>query len=1000
MPATEPSPLVVPRCDRPEGRHPFPTVSGDSGSRSDAELRGIAPYPACYPSSMCAPRSPTSAIRTPVRTADGRGAAAALSVGLLVCVLVLAAFVVRVQPAAAHAFLTTSAPAANVIVPTAPTTVTMVFTEPLERASSRAALYDQTGRALPDAAFRAGADEYTMVLDVPSGLGNGTYTVAWETLSTADGHTAQGYIPFTVGSAADVQTAIPPVLSTSIGPPLWLSTLARWTALLGLAVAISVWPVWLLVLRPGISPAWQAGPALTRRVKRIAAAGIGFALAGSLFALLVQATSFHGGGGYLGDLGSTLTETRYGRFWLIRVGLLLVLGAVLTLTGWWWPRRTRPLAVAGLVLTTLVPIPYSQIAHAAAQPSGRATAIAFDVVHLLGAGIWIGGLVVLLFALVPTLRDLTPAGRRVVLGRVLPRFSAVALVSWAVLGISGLYSAWLHVGNLNALRDTAYGQSLLLKVLLALPLLGLGAFNLLVVTRRLRAAGRDNAKVIRWSRHFATAITVEVVIVVVLLLDVGRLTGQAPAREELALGNGRATLDLAANGLDATLAIAPAAVGPNHYRLEVAGAPLSTDTQALLRIELPTQASGQLDIPLVRAAGNAFEAHGSELSITGDWTIQTVLIRPGQDDWSITETLGVGATPPRVDLPAPAWRFGTAGIFGLVLLVLGAAGFAIAWAAGKAPIRRESAGLGAVAAVAGVILLMQSQLDPTAATLAGGPSANPVAADSASITRGQEAYVSACLSCHGAAGRGDGPDAAGLNPPPADFTASHVRAHRDEDLYFWVQNGITGSAMPAFADTLDEQATWDVINYVRSLQDAAPRDIPQPEECDVAPRTIESLESLADPNALEPGAMVNSRPGTPVSIPTGAPAESGVVTEVTGVIRELLACSNARDPLRRLALFSDASLKPTFSHGPSDAFVRLAATPAIPLPADIRVSIVSIADVQILPDGRVRATVSADNPTTHSHGPQGEEIAGQQTLEVVTLIFAQQDGRWLIDDQM
>ncbi len=208
--------------------------------------------------------------------------------GVLLLTLLCAAFAaVAIGPerTAAHAFLQTSTPAANAVVAVSPTIVTMVFTEPLERASSRAALYDQTGQEMPEASYRAGNDEYTMVLDLPASLPTGTYTVAWETLSTADGHSAQGYIPFTVGSSADVQTVIPPVLSTSSGPPLWLSTLSRWVSLLGLAVAIAVWPIWLLVLRPGISPAWQAGPALTRRVKHIAAWGIGLALAGSVFAL-------------------------------------------------------------------------------------------------------------------------------------------------------------------------------------------------------------------------------------------------------------------------------------------------------------------------------------------------------------------------------------------------------------------------------------------------------------------------------------------------------------------------------------------------------------------------------------------------------------------------------------------------------------------------------------------------------------------------------------------
>jgi len=304
-----------------------------------------------------------------------------------------------------------------------------------------------------------------------------------------------------------------------------------------------------------------------------------------------------------------------------------------------------------------------------------------------------------------------------------------------------------------------------------------------------------------------------------------------------------------------------------------------------------------------------------------------------------------------------------------------------------------------VAMAAGVVLLLQAQIDPAGTTLAGGPSANPVAADAASITRGQEVYLANCLACHGAGGRGDGPAATGLNLPPADFTASHVRAHRDEDLYYWVQNGIASTAMPAFGDTLNADQTWDVVNYVRSLQDATPRDAPSPDECTVAPRSIASLEALADLNAPEPGDFIDETLATPGTIPAGQPADPETVTAVSGAVRQLIACSNARDPLRRLALFSDASLKPTFARGPSDAFVRLAATPAIPLPAEIRVSIVSIADVQLLADGRVRATVSVDNPTTHSHGPLGEELAGQQTLEVVTLVFVQESGRWLIDDQ-
>jgi len=166
------------------------------------------------------------------------------------------------RPAAAHAFLRESDPAANALLPSAPVAVTLRFTEPLETSYSRAELYDQTGALVPGAASRfVPSDRFALAVDLPPGLANGTYSVVWRTLSTADGHTAQGYVPFTVGTAADVAPVVPPLTITDTGgPPVWLQTVARWLSLVGVAGAIAVWPVWLFVLRPAISPAWQVGP--------------------------------------------------------------------------------------------------------------------------------------------------------------------------------------------------------------------------------------------------------------------------------------------------------------------------------------------------------------------------------------------------------------------------------------------------------------------------------------------------------------------------------------------------------------------------------------------------------------------------------------------------------------------------------------------------------------------------------------------------------------------
>ena len=94
---------------------------------------------------------------------------------------------------------------------------------------------------------------------------------------------------------------------------------------------------------------------------------------------------------------------------------------------------------------------------------------------------------------------------------------------------------------------------------------------------------------------------------------------------------------------------------------------------------------------------------------------------------------------------------------------------------------------------------------------------SPVAYTTESIARGARLYPENCASCHGAAGRGDGPAAAGLKVPPADLTASHVLDHSEGDIFWWLSAGIGESGMPGVADRLSEDQRWDLVNWVRTL---------------------------------------------------------------------------------------------------------------------------------------------------------------------------------------
>ncbi|MCW3473634.1 CopD family protein [Limobrevibacterium gyesilva] len=88
------------------------------------------------------------------------------------------------------------------------------------------------------------------------------------------------------------------------------------------------------------------------------------------------------------------------------------------------------------------------------------------------------------------------------------------------------------------------------------------------------------------------------------------------------------------------------------------------------------------------------------------------------------------------------------------------------------------------------------------------------------IARGAGLFAHHCAACHGAHGRGDGVLAKGLDIPPADLTAEHLWDHPDGEMYWWLTHGIEsprgGLSMPGFADRLDADARWALIDFVRA----------------------------------------------------------------------------------------------------------------------------------------------------------------------------------------
>lgn len=82
------------------------------------------------------------------------------------------------------------------------------------------------------------------------------------------------------------------------------------------------------------------------------------------------------------------------------------------------------------------------------------------------------------------------------------------------------------------------------------------------------------------------------------------------------------------------------------------------------------------------------------------------------------------------------------------------------------------------------------------------------------LARGAALYVEQCAACHGASGRGDGPNAKTLNPPPVAFAdIERARQRSLFGLYQVIGQGLDGTAMPSFAH-LPSDERWALAFYV------------------------------------------------------------------------------------------------------------------------------------------------------------------------------------------
>lgn len=93
----------------------------------------------------------------------------------------------------------------------------------------------------------------------------------------------------------------------------------------------------------------------------------------------------------------------------------------------------------------------------------------------------------------------------------------------------------------------------------------------------------------------------------------------------------------------------------------------------------------------------------------------------------------------------------------------------------------------------------------------------------ATVAAGKALYQTNCAICHGLAAKGDGPAAFTLVPRPVNLQL-HLPQHAPGEIYYWISNGVPGTAMPAWSadqgngtPKLSEQERWSIIRYLTAL---------------------------------------------------------------------------------------------------------------------------------------------------------------------------------------
>ncbi len=401
------------------------------------------------------------------------------------CLLTLAFAGFGAQPASAHNALASSNPASGAVLTQSPATWSLTFTKevPLDSATAEFIVANGVRTALP--APTHGATTKEIVFALPPDL-NGAITARWR-LVGADGHVVTERVSFTVNNA---DVAVASTTTTLAGTTTNVDSTSQDTTVISFKESLTPEPVRLGLRLFGYAALLIIGGMLftefsiaqgiigaARAREVLLASGVVLTLAPLLQTLIflddsrdfgVFPSLFH----ILEAFDTTAGSMHFVRFFAAAVLLTGVIRAGQTTSK---TLVSPPMLVA--TGTYLVSLAYTGHSRSMKWP---VLGVPADVVHTAATAVWLGGLIVFVFFVLPTLQPSQSI-------EAFRRFGTAATYAVAAMVVSGVIQTLRLHGSIITLFTQSHGRWLLLKLVLVAAMLKIGDINRRRLLRKLPA---------------------------------------------------------------------------------------------------------------------------------------------------------------------------------------------------------------------------------------------------------------------------------------------------------------------------------------------------------------------------------------------------------------------------------------------------------------------------------------------------------------------------------